>query len=60
MAIYENRLIISQRYVQTTDSSTASLINLCGNDAWIERENGAIQKVSIDSFKRHFKLLLPL
>ena len=45
------KLILSQRYIQKTDGSKAMLLDICGNDAIVELEQGQVLKISTDNFK---------
>ncbi len=50
------KLILSQRYIQKTDGSKAMLLDVCGNDAIVELEQGQVLKISTDNFKTRFIL----
>ena len=50
------KLILSQRYIQKTDGSKAMLLDICGNDAIVELEQGQVLKISTDNFKTRFIL----
>ena len=52
------KLILSQRYIQKLDGSKAMLVDICGNDAIVELEQGQLVKISTENFKTHFKLYL--
>jgi len=47
-------MILSQRYVQKLDGCIAVLVDICGNDAIVELDQGKIQKFSIENFKTLF------
>ena len=36
------KLILNQRYVQQTDGAKAMLLDICGNDAIVELEQGKL------------------
>lgn len=50
------KLILNQRYVQKTDGSKAMLLDICGNDAIIEFEQGRLLKMSTENFRTLFSL----
>lgn len=50
------KLILSQRYIQKADGSKAMLLDICGNDAIVELEQGQVLKISTDNFKTRFIL----
>ena len=54
------KLILSQRYIQKTDGCQALLVDICGNDAIVELEQGKMLKISTENFKTNFKLNLSL
>ena len=49
-------MILNQRYTQIIDGCTAVLVDICGNDAIVELEQGEMQKLSIENFKNLFTL----
>lgn len=49
-------MILNQSYVQILDGSRAILVDICGNDAIVELEQGEMQKFSIENFKTLFTL----
>mgnify|MGYP005664100191 CR=1 FL=1 len=49
-------MILNQRYIQIVDGCVAVLVDICGNDAIVELEQGEMLKVSTESFKTLFKL----
>lgn len=49
-------MILNQRYIKTLDGCTAVLVDICGNDAIVELEQGEMQKFSIENFKTLFTL----
>ena len=49
-------MILNQRYIKTLDGCKAVLVDICGNDAIVELEQGEIQKFSIENFKTLFTL----
>lgn len=50
------KLILNQRYIQKTDGCQALLVDICGNDAIVELEQGKMVKISTETFKTHFQL----
>ena len=50
------RLIISQRYIQTTDGTKVSLIDLFGNDALLATDKGTLEKIDLTTFKHLYKM----
>ncbi|MDH5464917.1 MAG: hypothetical protein OEW60_04760, partial [Thiovulaceae bacterium] len=50
------KLIINQRYIQKDANTQATLIDLYGNEALIQTQNG-LNKISIEIFKTNFNLL---
>ena len=54
------KLILNQRYVQKTDGSKAMLLDICGNDAIVELEQGKLLKMSTENFRTLFRLNLSL
>lgn len=55
-----SKVIISQRYVQKSDGAKASLIDLIGNSALIETENGLIEKIALERFSQTYILAAAL
>lgn len=49
-------MILSQSYIQILDGSRAVLVDICGNDAIVELEQGEMLKISTDNFKKLFQL----
>jgi len=49
-------MILNQRYVKVVDGCMAVLVDICGNDAIVELEQGEMQKVSLENFKSLFTL----
>ena len=49
-------MILNQSYVQILDGSRATLVDICGNDAIVELEQGKMLKITIDNFKTLFQL----
>ncbi len=54
------KLIISQRYVKKTGGSVASLEDLHGNNVLVKSENGMIEMIAIENFKRLYTMALAL
>jgi hypothetical protein len=52
------KLILSQRYIQKLDGAKAMLVDICGNDAIVELEQGQLLKISTETFKTRFQLCL--
>lgn len=50
------KLILNQRYVQKIDGSKAMLLDICGNDAIVELEQGKLLKMSTENFRTLFSL----
>jgi len=50
------KLILNQRYVQKTDGAKAMLLDICGNDAIVELEQGKLLKMSTENFRTLFLL----
>ena len=56
MFVTDTKLIISQRYIQKIDGTNAMLLDVCGNDAIVELEEGQMLKISTENFKTDFQL----
>lgn len=52
------KLILSQRYIHKLDGAKAMLVDICGNDAIVELEQGQVVKISTENFKTRFQLYL--
>jgi len=49
-------MILNQRYIKILDGCTAVLVDICGDEAIVELEQGEMQKFSIENFKTLFTL----
>ena len=54
------KLIISQRYVKKSGGTVASLEDMQGNCVLVKCENGTIEKIALENFKRLYTMALAL
>ena len=54
------KLIISQRYVKKSGGPITSLEDMQGNNVLVKNENGMIEMIAVENFKRLYTMALAL